>query len=152
MDVGVGGHGAGGAAEVVNGFFELAEFFESAAQVVTRDAVERIDLHGGEEAVARVGELAHLVVSDTEIDVRFDPVRCEVHDALIILDGLRKSFGARFAIERGLKKIFGSGTDHGVQFRGLRTEVKRKSPLAQKRIEGAFGAGGDDVNFAAEFD
>ena len=27
-----------------------------------------------------------------------------------------------------------------------------KSPLAQKRIEGTFGAGWDDVNFAAEFD
>jgi hypothetical protein len=137
---------------VVNGFVELAEFFECAAQVVAGDAVERIDLHGGEEAVARVGELAHLVVGDAEIDVRFDPVGREVHYALIIFDGLGEGFGARFTIERGLKEIFGSGADHGVQFLGLRGEVKRKSPLAQKRIEGTFRAGGNDVNFAAEFD
>jgi hypothetical protein len=152
MDVGVGGHGAGGAAEMVNGFVELAEFFQGAAQVVTGDAVERVNLHGGEEAVARVAELAHLVVSDAEIDVRFDPIGREVHDALIIFDCLRESFGARFAIERGLKEIFGGGADHGVQLRGLRGEVKRESPLAQKRIEGAFRAGGHDVNFATEFD
>ncbi len=152
MDVGVCGHGAGGAAEVVNGFVKLAEFFESAAQVVTRDPVERIDLHGGEEAVARVGELANLVVGDAEIDVRFDPARGEIHDALIIFDRLWESFGARFAIERGLKEIFGSGAGHGVQFRGLRSEVKWESPLAQKRIEGALGAGRNDVNFATEFD
>jgi hypothetical protein len=152
MDVGVGGHGACGAAEMVDGFVELAEFFESATEVVTRDAVERIDLHGCEEAVARVGELAHLVIGDAEIDVRFDPVRCEVHDTLIIFDGLGQGVGASFAIERGLKEIFGSGANHGVQFGGLRSEVKRKSPLAEKWIEGAFGAGGHDVNFAAEFD
>jgi len=152
MDVGVGGHGAGGAAEMVNGLVELAEFFECAAQVVTRDAVERIDSHGGEETIARVAELAHLVVSDAEIDVRFDPGRREVHDALIIFDRLRESFGARFAIERGLKEIFGGGADHGAQFSGLSGEVKREGPLAQKGIEGAFRAGGNDVNFTAEFD
>ena len=152
MDVRVCGHGAGGAAEMVNGFVKLAEFFQSAAQVVAGDAVERIDLHGGKEAVAGVGELAHLVIGDAEIDVRFDPAGREVHDALIIFDRLRESFGARFAIECGLKEIFGSGADHGVQLRGLRSEVKRKSPLAQKRIERAFGAGGHDVNFAAEID
>src|ERR1700684_4353123 len=73
MDVRVCGHGAGGAAEMVNGFVKLAEFFQSAAQVVAGDAVERIDLHGGKEAVAGVGELAHLVIGDAEIDVRFDP-------------------------------------------------------------------------------
>jgi len=152
MDVRVGGHGACGAAEMVNGFVELAELFQSAAQVVARDAVERVNLHGGEEAIARVGELAELVIRHSQIDVRFDPARRKVHDALIIFDRLRESFGARFAVERGLKKIFRSGTDHGVQFRGLRGEVKRKSPLAQERIEGAFRAGGNDVNFAAEFD
>ena len=94
MDVGVGGHGAGGAAEMVNGFVKLAEFFQSTAQVIARDAVERIDLHGGEEAVAGVGELAHLVVGDAKIDVRFDPAGREVHDALIIFDRLGESFRA----------------------------------------------------------
>ena len=152
MDVGVGGHGAGGAAQMVNGFVELAEFFQSAAQVVAGDAVERIDLHGSEEAIACVAQLAHLVVGDAEVDVRFDPVRREVHDALIIFDRLRECFGARFAIERGLKDIFGGGAEHGAQFSRLRRQVKRESPLAQERIEGAIGARGDDVNFAAEFD
>ncbi len=152
MDVCVGGHGAGGAAQVVNGFVKLAEFFERAAQVITRDAVKRINLHGGEEAVARVSQLAELVIRDAEIDVRFDPVRREVHHALIIFDRLRETLGTSFAIERGLKKIFGRGADHGVQFRGLRGEVKRESPLAQKGIVGAFGAGRNDMDFATEFD
>jgi hypothetical protein len=84
--------------------------------------------------------------------VRFDPVRREVHHALIIFDRLGQSFGASLAIERGLEEILGSGADHGAQFRGLRSEIERKSPLAQKRIEGTFGAGRNDVNFAAEFD
>lgn len=152
MDVRMGGHGAGGAAQMVNGFVELAEFFERAAQVVTRDAVERINLHGGEKAIARVAELAQLVVGDAEIDVRFDPIRREVHHALIIFDRFGQGFGARLAIERGLKEILGSGADHGVQFRGLKRQVKWKSPLAQKRIEGTFRARGDDVNFAPEID
>ncbi len=150
MNIGVGRHGACGAAQMVYSFVELAEFFQSAAQVVPRDAAEGVNLHGGEEAVARVAQLAQLVVGDAEIDVRLDPVGREVHDALIIFDRLRKSFGARFAIERGLEEIFGSGADHGAQLRGLGGQVKRKSPLTQKRIEGAFGAGRDDVNFAAE--
>ena len=152
MNIGVGRHGACGAAQMVYSFVELAEFFQSAAQVVPRDAAEGVNLHGGEEAVARVAELAHLVVGDAEVDVRLDPVGREVHDALIIFYRLRKSFGARFAIERGLEEIFGSGADHGAQLRGLRGQVKRKSPLTQKRIEGALGAGWNDVNFAAEFD
>jgi hypothetical protein len=65
---------------------------------------------------------------------------------------LRESFGARFTIERGLEEILWSGADHGTQFRRLRGEVKRESPLAQKGIEGTFRAGGNDMNFAAEFD
>ena len=96
-----------------HGFVELAEFFESAAEVVARDAVERINLYGGEKAIARVGELAQLIVCDAEVDVRFDPIRRKIHDTLIIFDRLGQSFGARFAIERGLKEIFGSGADHG---------------------------------------
>lgn len=39
-----------------------------------------------------------------------------------------------------------------MQFRGLRGEVKRKGPLAQKGIEGTFRSGRNYVNFAAEFD
>lgn len=152
MDVRVGRHGAGGAAEMVNGLVELAEFFERAAQVVTRDAVERINLHGGEKAIARVAQLAELVISDAKINVRFNPIRREVHDALIIFDGFGQGFGARLAIERGLKEILRSGADHGVQFRGLKRQVKWKGPLAQKRIERTLRAGRNDVNFAAEFD
>jgi hypothetical protein len=34
----------------------------------------------------------------------------------------------------------------------LRGQIKWESPLAQKGIEREFRAGGDDVNFAAEFD
>jgi hypothetical protein len=152
MNVRMGGHGAGGAAQMFHGFVEFAKFFESAAQVVTRDAVEWVNLHGGQETIARVGKLTQLIVSDAEIDVRFDPIRREIHYALIIFDRLGQGFGARFAIERGLKEILGSGADHGAQFRGLRGEVERKSPLAPKRIEGAFGTRGNHVDFAAEFD
>ena len=129
MDVGVGGHGAGGAAEMFDGFIEFAEFFESAAEVVARDAVERIDLDGVEKTIAGVGELAELVIGDAEVDVGFDPGGREFDDALIILDGLRQSFGAGFAIERGAEKILGSGPGHGVKLGGLRRHVERKGPL-----------------------
>jgi len=152
MDVGVGRHGAGGAAQMVHGLVEFAEFFQSASQVVARDAVERINVDGGEETIAGVGKLAQLVVSDAEIDVSLDPVRREIHDALIIFDRFRQGFGASLTIERGLEEILGSRADHGAQFRRLRGKVKRESPLAQKRIEGTFRAGGNDVNFAAELD
>lgn len=152
VNVGVSWHGACGAAKMIHGLINLAEFFQSAAQVITRDAVERVNLHGGEEAIARIGELAQLVVRDTEIDVRFDPIGREIHHALIIFDRLRQGFCARFAIERGLKEILGRGADHGAQFRRLRSEVKRKSPLAQKWIKGTFRARRHDVDLAAEFD
>ena len=152
MDVGVGGHGAGGAAEMFDGFIEFAEFFESAAEVVARDAVERIDLHGVEKTIAGVGELAQLVIGDAEIDVRFDPGGSEFDDALIILDRLRQSFGTRFAIERGAEKVFGSGAGHGVKLGWLRRHVERESPLFEKWIEGKFGSRRDHVNFAAQID
>src|ERR1700679_956285 len=119
MNVRVSGHGTRGTAQMLDGFVDLAEFFESAAEVVARDAVERINLYGGEKAIARVGELAQLIVCDAEVDVRFDPVRRQIHDTLIIFDRLGQSFGARFAIERGLEEIFRSGADHGTLFRGL---------------------------------
>ena len=112
MNVRVSGHGTRGAAQMFHGLVELAEFLESAAEVVARDAVERINLYGGEKAIARVAELAHLVVCDAQIDVRFDPVRRQIHDTLIIFDRLGQSFRVRFAVEGGLKEIFGSGADH----------------------------------------
>ncbi len=152
MNVRMGGHGTRGAAQMFHGVVELAKFFQCAAEVVARDAIERVNLHRGEKAIARVGELAQLVIGDAEIDVGFDPVGRKSYHPLIIFDRFGQSFGARFAIERGLEEIFGSGADHGTQFRGLRREVKRKSPLAQKRIERTLRAGRNNVHFAAEFD
>ena len=152
MHVGVRGHGAGGAAEMLDGFIELAEFFQGAAQVVTRNAVERVDLHGAEEGVARVGEVAELVIGDAEIDVRFDPVGGEFDDTLIILDGLRQSFGAGFAIERGAEKILGRGPGQRVKFGRLRRHIERESPLFQERIKRKLGTRRHHVNFAAEVD
>ena len=37
-----------GALEMLDGLVVFAEFFQSAAEVVARDGVERIDLNGGE--------------------------------------------------------------------------------------------------------
>src|ERR1700733_5955119 len=101
MNVRVSGHGTRGAAQMFHGLVELAEFFESAAEVVARDAVERINLYGSQKAIARVGELTQLVVCDAEVDVRFDPVRRQIHDTLIIFDRLGQSLGLGFAVERG---------------------------------------------------
>lgn len=150
MHIRMGGHGARGAAKMFDGFIELAQFLESAAEVVARNSVERINLHGVEEGVAGVGELAKLVIGDAEIDVRFDPVWREVHHALVILNCLRESLVLRFAIERGAEKIFGRGPSHGVKFCWLRGPIKRERPLLQKRIERQFRAGRNDVNFAAQ--
>ena len=152
MHIRVGGHGARGTAKVIDGLVEFAEFFESAAEVVARDAVERIDLHGVKERVARVSQLAELVVRDAEIDVSFDPVGGEVDDTLIILNGLGQGVRLRFAIESGTKEIFGRRPGHGVKFRGLRGHIERKPPLLKKRIERNFRARRHDVNFAAQVD
>ena len=107
-------------------------------------------MHGREKRGASVGEVPELVVSNAEIDVRFDPVRSEFNDVLIIFDGARQSVDAIFAVERRLEKIFGSRSGHGMQFGGLDGHVKRESPLAEKRIERAFGPRRNDVNFTAQ--
>ena len=130
---------------------ELAQLLESAAQVVARDAVQRINLHRGEESVTCVGKLPQLIVSDAEIDVRFDPVRREFHHALVIFDGFRQRLAARFAIQRRLEKILGRGPGHRVQFRGLRRHIKRESPLPQERIERSFRSRWHHVYIAAQF-
>jgi hypothetical protein len=152
MHIGMRGHGARGAFEMADGFVKLAEFFERATEVVARNAVERIDLHGGLKRCARIGELAELVVSHAEIDVGFDPVGREFHDAMIIFNGLRQRVGAVFAIERGLEKFLGRGPGHGVELGGFDGHVERESPLLKKRVERALGTRRDHVNFAAEFD
>ena len=148
MHVRVSGHGACGLAKMLDGFIELAQFLESAAEVVARNPIEWINLYGGEEGVARVGELAELVIGDAKIDVRFDPVGREVHHALVILDRLRKRLMLCFAIERGAKKILGCRPGHGVKFGRLRGSIERESPLLQERIERQLRARGNDVNLA----
>lgn len=46
VDVGVSGHGAGGATEMFDGGVEIALLFEDAAEIVARDAVQGIELDG----------------------------------------------------------------------------------------------------------
>ena len=152
VNVGVRGHGTSGAFQMLDGPIEVAEFLERAAEVVARNAAERIDLHGGEEGITRVGKVAELIVGDAEIDVRLDPGGRELDDTQIIFDGSRQSFGAVLAIERGLEKLFGRGSGHGVELGGFDGHVEREGPLLEKRIKRTLGAGRDDVNFAAEFD
>jgi hypothetical protein len=65
---------------------------------------------------------------------------------------VRQRFGAVFAIERGLEKLFGSRAGHGVELGGFDGHVERERPLLQKWIERALGSRRHDVNFAAEFD
>ena len=152
MNIGVRGHGACGAFKMFDGSIEVAEFFERAAEVVARNAAERIDLYGGEEGIARVGKVAELIVGDAEIDVRLDPSGRELDDTQIIFDGLRKSLSAIFAIERGLEKLFGRGASHGVELGRLDGNIEREGPLLEEWIKRTLGAGRDDVNFAAKFD
>ena len=137
---------------MLDGFFELAQFLEGAAEVIARDAAERIDLDGGEKGVAGVGKMAELIVGDAKIDMRFDPCGREFDDAQIIFDRLRESLSAIFAIERGLEKLFGRGPGHGVELGRFDGHVEWEGPLLEKRIKRTLGAGGHDVNFAAEFD
>ena len=152
MHVGMSGHGASGEAQVIYGFVEFAEFFESATEIVAGNAVERIDLHGVEERVAGVSQLAQLVIGDSQIDVRFDPIGRELDDTLVILNGLRQRVMLRLTIQRRAKKILGCGPSHGVKLGRLSRHIEREAPLLQKRIERNFLAGRDDVDFAAQID
>ena len=152
MDVGVSGHGAGGAAQMVDGFVKLAQLLERAAEVVARDAVQGVERDRGLKRSACIGKLAHLIVGHSEIDVGFDPVGRELHNALVILDCLRKHFLARLAIQSVFEKLFGRGAGHGMQFRFTSGDIKRENPLLAEGIERAFGAGRNHQNFAALLD
>ena len=150
MHVCMGGHGARGATKMVDGLIEFAQFFESAAQVVAGNAIERIDLHGAEKCVARIGELAELVVRNAEVDVSLDPVGGKFDDTLIVLDRLGKRVLPGFAIERTAKKIFGRRSGHGMELGWLCRHIEREGPLLQKRVERNFRARRNDVNFPAQ--
>ncbi len=92
MHVWMRGHEARGVAQIIDGLIDVALFFEDATEVVARNAVFRVDLHGGNERIAGLGKLAGLIIRDAEIDVSFDPMRGLVDDAAIGFDGLGQQF------------------------------------------------------------
>ncbi len=118
MDVGMRGHRARGAAEMIDGFVDLTLFFEHAAQVVARDSVQRVKPNGAGELGARFLGAAHLVEGDAEIDVRVNPLRREFEDLPVALDGLREQFHMSLAVERRLKQFLGCRARHRMKFRG----------------------------------
>lgn len=152
MHVGVSRHGASGAAQMVDRFFEFTQLLERAAKVVARNAIQRVEFDRGTKGGTRIGKLAHLVIGHAQIDVGFDPVRRKLDDALVILDCLRKHFLARLAIQRILEKLFRRRACHRMQFRRTNRDIEGEDPLLAERIERALGTGRDDQNFAALFD
>jgi hypothetical protein len=137
------------AAQMFDSFVDLAEFFERAAQIVARNPVQRIELHSGAKCRTRVRDLTGLVVSDAKVDVSLDPIRRQVHHALVNLNRFGNCFSTRLAIQRHFEQLFGSSPDHRTQFQRHFRWLERKYPLPPDRIEGHWGARRDNEDFAA---
>jgi hypothetical protein len=137
------------AAQMFDGFVDVAEFFERAAQIVARNPIQWIELYCCAKCGTRVRDLTGLVVSDTKVDVSLDPIRRQVHNALVDLNRLGNCFSTRLAIQRHFEKLFGSSPDHRTQFRRHFRWLERKYPLPPDGIEGHWSARRDDEDFAA---
>ena len=87
MDVGVRRHRSRRAPQMVDGLVDLALLFEDTAQVVARDPVQWIELHGREKLGARASGIAHLIERHAKVDVRVDPIRREIEYAAVVVDG-----------------------------------------------------------------
>jgi len=135
MDVGMCRHRSRCAAQMFHGFVHFACFFEGAAKIVAGDSVQRIEFHCGAKCITGVRDLPGLVVSDAQVDVRFDPIGRQVDDALVDLNRFGNCVGARFVFQRHFEKLFGGSTRHGAQFRRHFRWFKRKRPLPPDRIE-----------------
>src|SRR5579863_4820742 len=149
MHVGVSGHGARGAAEMFDGGVEIALLFENAAEIVTGDAVQGIELDGILEASAGFLDVSGLIEGDAEIDVGFNPVGREKEYLAITIHSLRHHSRALFAVEGGFKDFFGSASGQLVRLGGGIGNAELESPLAADRIEGTRGTRRNDENFAA---
>lgn len=152
MNVGVAGHRSSSAPQMLDGRVVLTQFLESTAQVITRDTTQRIERHRGNKSRTSLGELPHLVIRDSKIDVRFNPIWRKFHHALIILDRLRKHVLLRLTTQRGLEEFFRRRAGHRMQFCGPLWNIKWKSPLLPERIERPVGAGRNHQNIAPQFD
>ena len=117
MDVGMCRHRSRCAAQVFDGFVDFTYFFQRAAKVVASDSVERIEFNGNAKCVTGVRDLAGLVVSDTKVDMSFDPIGRQVDYALVGLNRLGDCFWAGLVIQRYFEELFGGSTYHGAQFR-----------------------------------
>jgi hypothetical protein len=154
MDVGVPGNHASGAAEMNDSQVDLALLLINTAEIVLRDAAIGIKADGGEKFGACFLGLAHLIERDAEIDVRLDPVGCEMQRLAIELDGLGDGFFVRFAIHSGLEEFLRGAAGEGVDFLGGRIArgAEREGPLLLERAERTSGAGRHDQDVAALFD
>src|ERR1700733_13051270 len=90
MYVGMAGHRSSSALQMLDGQVILTQFLKSATEVVTRDTIQRVERDCSNKSRAGVGELAHLVIRDSQIDGRLNLIRRQFLHALIILDFLRK--------------------------------------------------------------
>ena len=149
MHVGVRGHRARGAAKMPDGFVDSALLFEHAAEVVARDAAQRVEVHCGGEFRSRFFDSPHLIKRDAEINVRVDPFGSEFQGLPITIDGLGKQVGFHFAIERLAEKFFGRGAGQRMDFRRDRRGAERERPLLFERIEWPVGARRNHQDIAA---
>jgi len=152
VNVGVRGHGARGATQMADGFVDSPLLFQHAAQVVARDAAERVELHGGGEFRARVFHAAHLIERDAKIDVRVNPFGSELQRLTVTIGGLRQKLGVHFTFKRFAEKFLGGRAAQLMDLRGSGRRLERQRPLLFQRIERAIGPGRHNENVAALFE
>lgn len=139
MHIRVAGHGLGGAPQMPDGIIHFSLFFEHAAQVVTGDAIQRIELHSGEKCGLGIIDAAQLVQRNSSIDMSVDPIGSKFEDALVLVDGLCQGLGRAIEAIGGLKELLGRRARHGTKLQrsGALGFVEVKSPLAADRVKRA---------------
>ena len=151
MDVGVPGHRARGAPQMIDGLVDAPLLLKHAPQVVARDPAQRIKLDRRSKFLARFLDAAQLIQRDAKIDVRVNPVRRELENLPVGVHGLRKEIRFCLAIERVLEEFFGIRSGEGVNFGDFLRGFEGKGPLLPQRIERAARSRRYDEDVAALF-
>src|ERR1700728_2161926 len=136
---------------MIDGLVDFSLFLEYASQVVTRNSVQRIKLHGGEKLGARFIGTAHLIKRHTQIDVRIDPLGREIEHLPVFFDRLRQKLWSSLAFQCALEQLLGRRPRHRMEFDRPRRQVEREHPLLLQRTKRARGARWNHHQVAALF-
>jgi len=136
MRVGVAGLDFDGVRQMLDRFFELANFVEDAAEIEMADGVARIKSKRGAKRIARSFQFAKLEEKAAQINVRLGPIRLHFNHAAVETHGFVEFFGMSFGFQRLLEQVFGGSRVHLAKIGGARENVVREEKLSGQRFDG----------------